>query len=282
MRQPQWHRLDVQPQPALRQQEIDIFGNSVLRVDFQGTTGQLCIESEFELDTLPPPPLYPLGTMLPSPHVIAHERGACPHPDVERRLAETLAAEAGHEPLRVSRPPGRYPLQPFQGSRPASDGDARAAHETLARQRRLPRPDRPVSRGLRQAGCPGASSADTRHSPRHPTDNATCTPGRVMLPGLGWRGWDAMHGIRVGDGHVALCAAPTQAGTMPVEGAYSFQQRAQQHPGPPGADQRTATRALIRGLASLRAWRREALQAPGDTFRSSLDLDAAAWRVECL
>jgi transglutaminase-like putative cysteine protease len=42
----------------------------------------------------------------------------------------------------------------------------------------------------------------------------------VVLPGIGYRGWDPMHGVRVGDGHVALCAAATQAATMPVEGGF--------------------------------------------------------------
>ncbi len=40
----------------------------------------------------------------------------------------------------------------------------------------------------------------------------------VFLPGSGWEGFDPMHGFRVTDGHVALCAAPDQAATMPVEG----------------------------------------------------------------
>jgi hypothetical protein len=31
-----------------------------------------------------------------------------------------------------------------------------------------------------------------------------------------------MHGVRVADGHVVLCAAPDQAGTMPVDGSYGF------------------------------------------------------------
>ena len=44
----------------------------------------------------------------------------------------------------------------------------------------------------------------------------------VFLPGAGYRGWDPTHGTRVGEGHVALCAAPTQAGTMPIEGGFSF------------------------------------------------------------
>ena len=45
----------------------------------------------------------------------------------------------------------------------------------------------------------------------------------VFLPGGGWRGWDATHGLRVDQGHVALCAAPSQAATMPIEGGFSFQ-----------------------------------------------------------
>jgi transglutaminase-like putative cysteine protease len=44
----------------------------------------------------------------------------------------------------------------------------------------------------------------------------------IFLPPYGWRGWDPMHGVRVSDGHLALCAAPDQAGTMPVDGSYSF------------------------------------------------------------
>ena len=44
----------------------------------------------------------------------------------------------------------------------------------------------------------------------------------IFLPGAGWRGWDVTHGTRVTDGHVALCAAPAQAGTMPIEGGFSF------------------------------------------------------------
>ena len=42
----------------------------------------------------------------------------------------------------------------------------------------------------------------------------------VFLPGLGWRGFDATHGTVVNDGHVALCAAPEQSATMPIEGGF--------------------------------------------------------------
>jgi transglutaminase-like putative cysteine protease len=42
----------------------------------------------------------------------------------------------------------------------------------------------------------------------------------VFVPGAGWSAWDPTHGVPVTDGHVALCAAPDQADTMPVEGSY--------------------------------------------------------------
>src|SRR6516225_8438153 len=42
----------------------------------------------------------------------------------------------------------------------------------------------------------------------------------VFLPGRGWRGFDATHGTVVNDGHVALCAAPEQSATMPIEGGF--------------------------------------------------------------
>jgi transglutaminase-like putative cysteine protease len=44
----------------------------------------------------------------------------------------------------------------------------------------------------------------------------------VFLPDVGWRGWDPTHGVPAGEGHVALCAAPDQAATMPVVGGYYF------------------------------------------------------------
>ena len=44
----------------------------------------------------------------------------------------------------------------------------------------------------------------------------------VLVPELGWVGWDPTHGIPVGAGHVALCAAPSQAETMPIEGGFFF------------------------------------------------------------
>jgi hypothetical protein len=45
----------------------------------------------------------------------------------------------------------------------------------------------------------------------------------VWVPELGFVGWDPTHGVRAGNGHVALCAAPDQAGTLPIEGGFFFE-----------------------------------------------------------
>ena len=45
-------------------------------------------------------------------------------------------------------------------------------------------------------------------------------PPEAFVPGFGWRAYDPTHGLDVSDGHVALSAAPDQAGTMPVEGGF--------------------------------------------------------------
>lgn len=44
----------------------------------------------------------------------------------------------------------------------------------------------------------------------------------VFVPEYGWLGWDPMHGVPVGSGHVALSVAPDQAATMPVDGGFYF------------------------------------------------------------
>jgi len=44
----------------------------------------------------------------------------------------------------------------------------------------------------------------------------------VWIPGTGWLGWDPTHGKPTGAAHVALCAAPDQEATMPVQGGFYF------------------------------------------------------------
>jgi transglutaminase-like putative cysteine protease len=226
-------RLWVEPEPIVREQSADAFGNAIVRVDFGGTTQSLRVVSELELQTLQLPELAWSGDRLPLASAgesfagdalsLEPYRGGSLHASVER-FAAALAAEARHEPLAfLDHLTHTLFARIDRGVRPT--GDARAAHETLAlgsgacRDLTILFLDACRSQGLPARFVSGyQAQAQTPDGLRHLHAWAD-----VFVPGVGWRGWDPMHGVRVGEGHVALCVAPHQAATMPIEGGYVFQ-----------------------------------------------------------
>lgn len=215
-------QLRVEPLPKSRVQQLDGLGNSVTRVNFQGTTQSFRVQSELELEALEPPalalglPRLPWGQLsAPGGHAVdASVFG----------FAQALANEVAPDPVVALDHLTRTLFTSFD-RQIRHTGAARSAAETLA---------------LRQGACrdltvlflevcacwgiPGRfvsgyqAQADTPDGQRHLHAWA-----EVSLLGAGWRGWDATHGLRVGSGHVALCAAPTQAATLPIEGGFFFQ-----------------------------------------------------------
>jgi transglutaminase-like putative cysteine protease len=226
-----YRRLTVQPVPAFQSEEVDAFGSSVTRVEFSGSTQTLHVLSEFELDTLLPPQLGVSSPSLASPSLPftsaeywlnAYRPGPF-HPSVQQ-FAQGLASEARHEPVAfLDHLTHTLYTRTDRHIRPS--GQAREAHETLALGSGACR-DLTVlfleacrSQGLAARFVSGyQAQAQTPDGQRHLHAWA-----EVFLPGMGWRGWDATHGVRVTDGHVALCAAPHQAATMPIEGGFFFQ-----------------------------------------------------------
>ena len=221
-------RLSVEPEPLGVEHALDDHGNAIARARFGGSTQNLRVLSELELDTFTPPDLSPSGARLPlggapAGDGLAPYRGGWIHPDVER-FAAGLAAEAGHEPVAFLDHLTRTSFARMErGVRPT--GEARAAHETLAlgsgacRDLSVLFLDACRSQGLAARFVSGyQAQAQTPDGQRHLHAWA-----EVNVPGAGWRGWDPMHGVRVGDGHVALCVAPQQAATMPIEGGFYFQ-----------------------------------------------------------
>jgi transglutaminase-like putative cysteine protease len=220
-------QLVVDPQPTEQTESVDAFGNPITRVVFAGSTQRLRVESRFELETLAPPALGPLSERLPlsRPHDAELARyfvGAL-HPDVEQ-FARGLAIDAAGEPVAfLDRMARTLHERTDRHVRPS--GDAREAHETLALGSGACR-DLAVlflaacrAQGLAARFVSGyQAQAQTPDGQHHLHAWA-----EVFLPGVGFRGWDPMHGVRVGDGHVALCAAPEQAATMPIEGGFFFQ-----------------------------------------------------------
>jgi transglutaminase-like putative cysteine protease len=218
--------LVVEPAPIERREATDRFGNRVTYVTFAGSTDLLRIKSSFELDTRPIAPLQDPGLpQLPwSWHrqdALAKYRAHDPADIAVRDFAATLAAESAWAALPFLDRLNQALFTRMQhGLR--LDGAAQAPAHTLATGRGACR-DVAV---LFMACCRSLWIAARFVSGYQARGGAP--DGRrhmhawleVFLPGLGWRGFDPTHGLAVADGHVALCAAPDQADTMPVEGSY--------------------------------------------------------------
>ncbi len=138
-----------------------------------------------------------------------------------RAFARKLAVESGGDPLAfLDRLNATIFREIRHDIRP--EGAARPPEETLALGHGACRDVTMLFlAACRSLGIPARfvsgyqAHADTPDGRRHLHAWA-----EAFAPGIGWRAYDPTHGLDVSDGHVALCAAPGQAATMPVEGGY--------------------------------------------------------------
>jgi transglutaminase-like putative cysteine protease len=219
-----WRRLTVDPMPGISRDTVDRYGNTVTELAFEGLTDHLRIESRFEIETraAQSPPLPPLLKLpwppggAPSDYLPPTEEDAS-----VRTFAEGLASQSGWDAAGfLERLNATLFARMDRGIR--AGGGAQAPAYTLATGKGACR-DLTVlfmaacrSLGVAARFVSGYQAyAETPDGRRH----LHAWP-EVFLPGLGWRGFDPMHGLSVTDGHVALCAAPEQAETMPVEGGF--------------------------------------------------------------
>jgi transglutaminase-like putative cysteine protease len=219
--------LTVTPQPVESVDFVDGYGNRLTRVAFAGFSSELRIVSRFSLDTLSgggPPGDAGLLARLPWRPVadgLEPYRGIGDVEEPVQAFAQEVAARASYRPEIFFPTLCRTIFEAMdRGLR--FEGAAQSAATTLALRSGACR-DLTVLflAACRSLGIPARfvsgyqARAQTPDGQRHLHAWA-----EVFRPGLGWAGWDPMHGVPVGDGHVALCAAPEQAATMPVEGAY--------------------------------------------------------------
>lgn len=222
-------RLQIWPTPSAALDYVDGFGNAYTQVSFgQDFADELVIVSELEVEVLAPPArddllqLPQLPWALPLYDSLSQFRQADGGAEVAE-LARQLALEAGGAPLQFfDRLCQR--LYSTLDRQIRVDGAAQTPAETLATGRGACR-DLTVLflAACRSLGVAGrfvsgyqgqeASPDDRRHLHAWP---------EVLVPELGWLGWDPTHGVRIGRGHVPLCVAPDQAATMPVEGGFYF------------------------------------------------------------
>jgi len=207
------HDLRVSPEPWSRTDETDAHGNRITRVAFDGETRELTIDSRFTLDTR--------GALAPLS--AASDRYLQPGPadPAVAAFADRLRAEAGPDLAAFAK---RLTTTLFEtidhDIRDA--GAARPPGETLALGHGACRDiavlfvDTCRIAGLPARFVSGYQATSSRPTPRR---YLHAWP-EVLLPGRGWQGYDPTRGIAVSETHVALAAAPDQAGTMPVEGSY--------------------------------------------------------------
>ncbi len=218
--------LSIEPAPVAREETLDPFGNLVTRVAFAGISASFAIDSRFEIELagaamakIAPPPPLPWPIDADGPNGVYCAPGDID--DTVRAFAAGIASECGGDALafldrlnetlfvRI-----RHDIRDQGAARPAAatlalgHGACRDVTDLfLAACRSLGAPARFVSGYQAKADTPDGR----RHLHAWP---------EAYVPGLGWRAYDPTHGVEVDDGHVALCAAPHQAATMPVEGGF--------------------------------------------------------------
>ncbi len=218
--------LAIEPEPVRREETIDRFGNLVTRVDFASSSDAFRIESRFEIEVArapapagASPPALPWLTEPGDPNAIYVTGDAID--GAVRAFARKVAVESGGETLAFLERLNETLYRDIRHDI-REEGAARPPEETLALGHGACRDVTMLFlAACRSLGIPARfvsgyqAHADTPDGRRH----LHAWP-EAFIPGLGWRAYDPTHGLEVSDAHVALCAAPNQATTMPVEGGY--------------------------------------------------------------
>jgi transglutaminase-like putative cysteine protease len=221
--------LDAEPTPTALADYTDPFGNTCTRATFGPRPSTvLRFLSRFDVETfaLPSPEPVNLPPLpwpgAPDDELAPFRRGASPAAEVEA-FAREVADASGHALIGFLDRLCQV-LSARIDKTIRLDGAAQLPAETLV-----------VSRGacrditvLFIAACRSMGLA-ARFVSGYQGVAATLDGQRhlhawpeVFVPGAGWHGWDPMHGVRVSENHIALCAAPDQHDTMPVEGGFYF------------------------------------------------------------
>lgn len=223
--------ISVEPPPLGRIERTDAYGNTVSEVTFAATqASRLRITSEVEVETSPPLALFrartlslpPLPWSTPWADELTPYRGTS-NAETVRAFAANLVSKVGADPIAFLEGLTRAIFdRTDRGIR--TEGAAQPAEVTLERRSGA---CRDVAL-LFMAACRTQGIAArfvSGYQAREQTPDGRRylhAWAEVYVEDAGWCGWDAMHGVPAAEGHVALCAAPDQAETMPVEGGFFF------------------------------------------------------------
>lgn len=219
--------LDIEPAPLRVDDFTDQYGNVCTRVELGPEQWfELRIESRVEVENFAPPQptasLASLPWLAPLADGLAAFRAHDGDASVAA-LARRVLSEAGPAPLAFFQHLN-HTLYTTIDRQLRLDGAAQTAAQTLATLRGACRDLTVLFLAVcRSVGVAGRFVSGYQGQEQTPDGRRHLHAWpEVFVPDLGWLGWDPTHGIPVGAGHVALCVAPSQAETMPIEGGFFF------------------------------------------------------------
>ena len=232
-----WQRLhsfdlQVDPPPAGLTDSIDLDGNSISRMWFDGTQNTLSITATSRVEALRSNPFdfildpglltLPLAydeDIIESVRPYLH-RSRDPLEDEVFYLSHSLADKVQQKTLPFLDLLTRRIHESIQYvQRP--DGDPWKPATTLSKGQGACR-DLAVLQidALRAIGLPARFVSGYRGGDHEAADRELHAWVEVYLPGAGWRGYDPTTGLAVADDHVALAAGPNPRNAAPTAGSF--------------------------------------------------------------
>lgn len=223
------HQLTIKPGPLGRNDHIDLEGNRVTQIWFEGETEYLDIDVTMQVETLRRNAfdfvLAPEVMDLP----IDHEHDLlCARAYLERikpddavtAFAAELSLEAERSTLRFLDRLNRQLFAEFSHMHrdvgaPQSPAFTLQNRSGACRDLAVLFVDCCRAEGIAARFASGYQKGNLNSERRH----LHAWP-EVYLPGAGWRGFDPTHGEAVADTHVTIAAAAHSRDTMPVSGSF--------------------------------------------------------------
>lgn len=210
------YQLNLAPEPAGRSECLDENGNAIVQAWYNEPVREMWVDSQFQLETLRE---NPYDFLLPPAEALALRVPDEP----DGAVAEFASGIAQHSGKQAMPFLDALTERLFHGWRHVDrpEGAARHGATTLAagegscRDLAMLFCEACRAVGLRARFVSGYEQASAQ------SDAAQMHAwAEVLLPGGGWRGFDASRGVAVGAGHVALAAAVDPAMAAPVSGAF--------------------------------------------------------------